>query len=593
MDFKDRRLLEKYSSAITLSDMEIYIFPELLYALVLANIMSPRIWAWRQDPWFRDLDSMTFGRRAQRLKQYIMDRFSFNLDLDTWGLTTKPRELARFSSFVPPDFFSRSNALFGYEGDKYYYDIDIRRHFGLDKYHGDVIPYWKTETVEAMEAFRHKPGYAQGAGECVSLAAMYAAAFYVVLDVPLTDIFLMATPLHSQNFILSTSATSTTKTGPGDRDALLPHNRRLVTKTMWFNGSEISTKARRALENERVTLVSHLSGHVHIDYPEATMDPDQYQRFRGGLADFLVTPTNFEIFTNFLRVYDEYRRYFQVEYDKEGHRYYLPAEVLYKYEHGSKNRIGDKSRAKLMEEVEGEEYQLQPDPDRYILNTLEKKLNGRPLICRHARLPEQLNELLPDFPDLEAFCRKFCRFTCVHPRLPETDKQFVQVPRLEIPERMPREEIVRYLEGMREQHPVADLAFYAHRQIPDHGWEPFLLACLERNPVSAAYFQNQAEAEIVAALQAWPDESIYDGAGLATPDEVVNYRRGDGLEKAICLANVLRRLAPAEPLRLRAEGTAVVVEKGGRQYAFASGKGRTLSVALDEGREPKIDRSRD
>ena len=44
--------MEKYSSAMTLSDMEIFIFPELLYSLLLANLMSPRIWAWRDDPWF-------------------------------------------------------------------------------------------------------------------------------------------------------------------------------------------------------------------------------------------------------------------------------------------------------------------------------------------------------------------------------------------------------------------------------------------------------------------------------------------------------------------------------------------------------------
>ena len=44
----------------------------------------------------------------------------------------------------------------------------------LDKYEGSTIPYWKTETVEAMDAFRFKPGYGTGAGECVSLAALYA-----------------------------------------------------------------------------------------------------------------------------------------------------------------------------------------------------------------------------------------------------------------------------------------------------------------------------------------------------------------------------------------------------------------------------------
>jgi len=75
---------------------------------------------------------------------------------------------------------AQSNALFGYEGDKYYFDIDIRTHFGLDKYEGDVIPYWKTETVEAMDAFRYKPTYVSGAGECVSLATLYAAALFIV-----------------------------------------------------------------------------------------------------------------------------------------------------------------------------------------------------------------------------------------------------------------------------------------------------------------------------------------------------------------------------------------------------------------------------
>ncbi|MCU0609433.1 MAG: hypothetical protein MUF22_06690, partial [Chitinispirillaceae bacterium] len=151
-DQNDPKSVELYSSAATLSDMEIFIFPELLYGLVLANIMSPRLWEWKSDPWFRDTAKLSPLRRMHRLKQFIMDRFAFNLDLETWGLTTKEQELARFSRFIDVDVLSRSNALFGYEGDKYYFDIDIRKHFGLDKYTSDVIPYWKTETLEAMEA---------------------------------------------------------------------------------------------------------------------------------------------------------------------------------------------------------------------------------------------------------------------------------------------------------------------------------------------------------------------------------------------------------------------------------------------------------
>ena len=268
---------EEKSSAVTLSDMEIFIFPELMYSLVLANILSPRIWAWRDLEWFDGIRAMRPKKRLQRLRQHIMDHYTFNLDLETWGLTTQERELKRFTPFLSPAEIARSNALFGYQGDVYYYDIDIRRHFGLDKYSGDTIPYWKTETVEAMDAFRRKPGHAVGAGECVSLAGLYAAAAFVVCGLSLDDIYLMATPLHSQNFI--------------DVDTgILTNNRRLVTRAMWANGTVISRQARRALEHERVTIVSHASGYIHLLYPEATIDPAVYGHFAQRLKEFLVPP---------------------------------------------------------------------------------------------------------------------------------------------------------------------------------------------------------------------------------------------------------------------------------------------------------------
>ncbi|MBU1077510.1 MAG: hypothetical protein KKH98_09475, partial [Spirochaetes bacterium] len=181
----ETRDMEKYSSAFTLSDMEIFIFPELFYALLIANIMSPLIWKWREDPWFIGIEKKSPAQRINRIKQYIMDHFVFNLDLETWGLTDKQKELDRFKEFIGEDILAGSNALFGYEGDKYYFSIDIRKHFGLDKYSTDIIPYWKTETVEAMEAFQHKDSYTTGAGECVSLSALYAAAIFVVGRIPL------------------------------------------------------------------------------------------------------------------------------------------------------------------------------------------------------------------------------------------------------------------------------------------------------------------------------------------------------------------------------------------------------------------------
>ena len=277
------RQLEKYSSAFTLSDMEIFIFPDLLYPLVLANIMSPIVWKWRDDPWFEDIEKKGFTYKVNRIKQFIIQNYVFNLDLSTWGLTTKTRELERFRDFFDMSVLRQSNALFGYEGDKYYFDIDIRKHFGLDKFTTDVIPYWKTETVEAMTAFRHRENYTTGAGECVSLSALYAAAMFIVGRIPLEKIFLIATPLHSQNFIT-------------EKEGLITNNRRIVTKNMWFNGTSLSEKARRALENEKVTIVSHISGFIHTVYNEATINPEDYRMFSEKLKGFLRTDISDLIF---------------------------------------------------------------------------------------------------------------------------------------------------------------------------------------------------------------------------------------------------------------------------------------------------------
>ena len=199
--------IEKYSSAFTLSDMEIFIFPDLLYSLVLANIMSPIIWRWKNDPWFEGIDKKSFNYKVNRVKQYIMERTVFNLDLETWGLTSKEKEIERFKNFIDIDTLIQSNALFGYEGDKYYFNIDIRKQFGLDKYSSNIIPYWKTETVEAMMAFKLKKNYNIGAGECVSFSAMYVAALFIIAKIPLEKIFMISTPLHSQNFIIDNLVT--------------------------------------------------------------------------------------------------------------------------------------------------------------------------------------------------------------------------------------------------------------------------------------------------------------------------------------------------------------------------------------------------
>lgn len=562
--------LEKYSSAMTLSDMEIFVFPELMFAILLADIMSPIIWQWRELDCFKKLEGKSSYKKLLRLRQFIMDEFDFNLDLETWGLTTKAAELARFERFISPDEIAKSNALFGYEGDKYYFDVDIRRHFGLDKYNSDIIPYWKTETVEAMNAFRLKDGYKTAAGECVSLAALYAAAAFIVCGIPLEDIYMILTPLHSQNFL-------------DIQDGILTNNRRLVTKTMWFNGSETSEKAQRALRNENVTIVAHSSGYVHCLYKDATIDKKAYQHFTERLGSYLSTELTLEVFASFLRSHREYQEFFQLCRDCHGQPKFLRAEVLFHYEHDSDYKIGCKTHDKLLAEVSDDDFAPYEISGRIRCEQVEKFITSQKVDIRNPQGRAALQKFIePVIPDAGRFVEQLADFVHIEAKLPSLDKNFLAGEPIVISTEQTREQIIDYLKTIRESNAVADLAFYAYRDMESCDWTPFIKAAVERSPVSLLMAESMSVEQVFAWLTQMRNISIYDGKRLAQPDEVANYKTGDGLEKTFLLANVLRGRNPQQDIEIIADDSTVVL-KGPQQYQFTSIKGLKKHVRISRG----------
>jgi len=564
--------LEKYSSAISLSDMEIFVFPELLYSLVLANIMSPRIWQWREHEWFAKLDKMKPYKKIQRLKQFIIDNYEFNLDLDTWGLTTKQAEIERFKPYMSEQQISQSNALFGYEGDKHYFSLDIRKHFGLDKYNSDIIPFWKTETLEAMDAFRHKDNYRVGAGECVSLSTLYAAALFIICDIPLEDIFLIATPLHSQNFI-------------NVKDGVLTNNRRLVTKNMWFNGTDLTAKAQRALRNEQVTIVANNTGFIHTVYDNATIAPESFDRFKTKLDAFTTTEITFEILANFLRERSEFQKCFQIKYIRHGKEQFLPIERAYAYEHGSPYKVSDdRTRDKLLNEIDEYDFYTDPIADRIQLNKLSDYLKNNPISHFDADSMQDLAEKIDCTKDMMrkmSVIEGLVDFVHLDPELPETGKKTFNSPgSIDIHPGTGREEIIHHLASLRATHPIADLAFYASRDLSATEWAPFLKAGFERNPVIIEATKDLSDDELVGRMQSMANESIYDGTRAAQPDEVWNFQRGDGLERAIALANVWKSRHPRGALELASDGKDVVLKLDGKEVHFESAKGLEKQITL-------------
>jgi hypothetical protein len=567
-DFSDKKLLEKYSSAFTLSDMEIFIFPELFYPLILADIMSPELWKWRDDQWFTDIEKKSFNVKANRIKQYIIQNYVFNLDLSTWGLTSKSAEIGRFSDFFDMNMLKQSNALFGYEGDKYYFDIDIRKHFGLDKYDSDIIPYWKTETIEAMGAFRYKTNFKTGAGECVSLSALYAAAMFVVGRVPLEKIFLIATPLHSQNFIT-------------EKDGLITNNRRIVTKNMWYNGTSLSEKARRAMENEKVTIVSHISGFIHTLYKEATIDRDAYAFFSVKLKQFLVTELTSLIFVNFLRFKSKYKTLFQYRCDCSGTVRYISLEKMFEYEHTSKFSVSSETRGSLVKEIEGDDFHLSPIQWKIMLNDIETILD------KHSgkSLKEIENEFIKktgtDYEEIiQEMFKELNDFISIDPKIPDPEKNYTVTDRLEITVENSREEIINLITGQQENSETAQLALYVYRDMDKIDWRPFIKAAVERNPVSFTDLNEKNNYEVYSILKELPIESIYNGNRLALPDEVWNFRRGDGIEKAFLLAGFLLHNDKSSNVSIEIDNNKVLLSSEGHEFHFTSHKNLKKSIRI-------------
>jgi len=574
-DFSDKKTLEKYSSAFTLSDMEIFIFPELFYPLILADIMSPELWKWREDPWFLDIEKKSFTVKANRIKQYIIQNYVFNLDLSTWGLTSKSAEIGRFSDFFDMDMLKQSNALFGYEGDKYYFDIDIRKHFGLDKYDSDIIPYWKTETIEAMGAFRYKANFKTGAGECVSLSALYAAAMFVVGRIPLEKIFLIATPLHSQNFIT-------------EKDGLITNNRRIVTKNMWYNGTSLSEKARRAMENEKVTIVSHITGYIHTLYKDATIDRDAYDFFSGKLREFLVTELTSLIFINFLRFKSKYKSLFQYRCECSGTVRYISLEKMFEYEHSSKFNVSSETRGSLVKEIEGDDFHLSPIQWKIMLNDIEDILD------KHSgkSLEEIENEFIKktgtEYEEvIQEMFKELSEFIFIDPKIPDPSKNFIGSERLRIKTEHSREEIIDMIYQNQVSSETALLALYVFRDMDKIDWRPYIKAAIERNPVSFTDLNEKTNYEVYSLLKELPVESIYTGNRLALPDEVWNFKRGDGIEKAFLLADFLLHKDKSATVSIRINNDEVLLSSGSHQFHFLSHKKLKKSIVI-KGNDYKI-----
>jgi hypothetical protein len=351
---------------------------------------------------------------------------------------------------------------------------------------------------------------------------------------------------------------------------------------MWFNGTEISEKAQRALRNENVIIVAHSTGYVHCLYKDATIEKTGYERFIKRLGSYLSADLTLEVFASFLRSHSEYQKYFQLCRDCHGQPKFLQAEILFHYEHGSDYKIACKTHDKLLAEVSDEDFAPYELAGRIRCEQVEEFIRNQKIDVRNEQGKESLKNFIEKvIPDAEQFVNKLADFVHTEANLPALDKKFLPSKPIKISVEHSREEIIDYLQSIRATNPTADLAFYAYRDMESCDWVPFVKAAIERSPVSVGMVESMSLEQVYARLEQMTNTSIYDSKRLAQPDEVANYKTGDGLEKAFLLANIIRQRNPQEDIDIIVDNKDVVL-KGKNEYRFTSEKNLKKQVRISE-----------
>ena len=373
-----------------------------------------------------------------------------------------------------------------------------------------------------------------------------------------------------------------------EKDGLITNNRRIVTKNMWYNGTSLSEKARRAMENEKVTIVSHISGFIHTLYNEATIDKNSYAHFSVKLKEFLVTELTSLIFINFLRFKSKYKSLFQYKCDYSGTIRYISLEKMFEYEHSSKFNVSAESRGSLVKEIEGDDFHLSPLLGKIMLNDIEAILD------MHSG--KNLKEIENAFIDktgnnyetvIQEMFKELNDFIFIDPKIPDPEKTYSVTSKLNITIDDSREEIINMIDRHRENSETALLALYVFRQMDKIDWSPFIKAAIERNPVSMTELKGKNKLEAYTILRELPDESIYDGKRLALPDEVWNFKRGDGIEKAFLLADYLLHMDRSSTVSIEIENKKVLLSAAENEFHFTSHKNLKKSVKI-KGTDYKI-----
>jgi len=239
--------LEKLSAAVSLTVLEIDFYPnELIPAFLLANLMSPALWAWRDEKKAGSDDGILYSPK-NRLNQiqrffhrYTFTNIAGEAGGDPWGLLNFAEEEKRFGSEFVQKIRAEYDATFRKllaENPESQFGQIINEAY----YREGFFPRLKNETLEVMNAFASVNEEGKRSGKCIGLGMLWAAALVVWGRFPLDRIIITGNRAHMFVFL-------------DDEDGHLLNNTKWFSSTRINNQSELSEFVRVVASSTETTF---------------------------------------------------------------------------------------------------------------------------------------------------------------------------------------------------------------------------------------------------------------------------------------------------------------------------------------------------
>lgn len=275
---------DKLSSAVSLTVMEIDYYPnELVPAFLLANLMSPSLWAWRSEKRAQGNDGalLSAKNRLNQLQRFF-HRYTFVIlpdkpGGDLWGLLGYAEEEKRFGS----EFTNRIRAEYDATFRKLLED-NPESQFGQiinqPYYKEGLFPRLKNETLEVMNAFARIDPQGRRAGKCIGLGMLWAAAMAVWGCFPLDRITITGNRAHMFVYL-------------DEEGGHLLNNTKWFSNTRINNRSELSEFVREVASGTETTFFYIPAvGMCHCPAKTSEIPRNRITDIYAGIGDFVSIP---------------------------------------------------------------------------------------------------------------------------------------------------------------------------------------------------------------------------------------------------------------------------------------------------------------